>query len=168
MVRKDGSVLLVETCNRAIEHAGAKAFYAVVRDISERQRLNQALKESEARFRTLSEDAPEAILIHDLDTDKFIDATTSAERLFACGLDEILQHGPEYFYTPDQPEDVPSIATIQERGQRILAEEQMTFERLIRNRKGQDIPCEVRLVRLPSLDKKWIRASYILDSATFS
>src|ERR1035437_2104173 len=161
MVRKDGSVLPVEIGNKVIEHAGGNSYYGVARDISERKRLDQALKESEARFRTLSEDAPEAIVIHDLDTGKFIDATTSAERLFACERDEILQHGPEYFFAPDQPEGTPSIASIQERGQRILAGEQMKFERLIRNGKGQDIFCEVRLVRLPSANANLIRASYL-------
>ncbi len=161
MVRKDGSVLPVEISNRVMDLNGKKAFYGVVRDISERKRLDDALKESEARFRTLSEDAPEAIVIHDLDTGLFVDATTSAERLFACGRDEILQHGPEYFYAPNQPYGALSLASIRERGQRILAGEQMTFERLVRNRKGQDILCEVRLVRLPSSSRKLIRASYI-------
>jgi len=37
----------------------------------------------------------------------------------------------------------------------------MKFERLIRNRKGQDILCEVRLVRLPTANRKLIRASYV-------
>ncbi len=161
MVRKDGSVLAVEIGNRAIALEGRQAFFAVVRDISDRKRLDGALKESEDRFRTLSEDAPEAIAIHDLDSGLFVDATTSAERLFACSHDEILRHRPEHFYAPDQPADTPSIATIRERGLRILAGEQMKYERLVRNMQGQDILCEVRLVRLPSTTRNLIRASYI-------
>ncbi len=161
MVHKDGSILPVEICNRAIELDGKQTFFAVVRDISERKRLDSALRESEARFRTLSEDAPEAIVIHDLESGLFVDATTSAERLFGCSRDAILRHGPQYFYAPDQPVGAPSFESIRERGERIMAGEQMKFERLVRNCNGQDILCEVRLVRLPSTNRKLVRASYL-------
>ena len=160
-VRKDGTVLPVEIANRAMHLHGQRAFFAIVRDISERKRLDTALRESEARFRTLSEDAPEAILVHDLESGLFVDATSSAERLFACSRDEILSHGPQYFYAPDQPAGAPSFESIHDRGQRILAGEQMKFERLVRNRKGQDILCEVRLVLLPAANRKLVRASFV-------
>src|ERR1035437_11042775 len=52
MVRKDASVLPMEIGNKVIEHADGNSYYGVARDISERKRLDQALKESEARFRT--------------------------------------------------------------------------------------------------------------------
>ncbi len=161
MVRNDGSVLPVEIGNRVIELDGQKAYFAVVRDITERKRLDDALRESEARFRTLTEDAPEAIVIHDLDLGRFVDATSSAERLFGCSYEEILRLGPQDLYAPDQPAGAPSFDSLRERGQRILAGEQMKFERLVRNRKGRDILCEVRLVRLPSSNRNLIRASYI-------
>lgn len=160
-VHKDGSVLPIEVCSRAIMLEEEKLLFNIVRDISERKKLDAALRESEARFRTLAADAPEAIVIHDLDKDLFIDATTSAERLFACSRKEILSHGPKYFYAPAQPADSPSVESMLERGERILAGEEMKFERLVRNARGQDILCEVRLVRLPSEQHKLIRASYI-------
>jgi len=160
-VHKDGSVLPIEVCSRAIVLEGKKLLFNIVRDIGERKRLDTALRESEARFRTLAADAPEAIAIHDLDSDRFIDATTSAERLFACSREELLLRGPKHFFAPDQPAGSPPIETLAERGERILAGEEMKFERLVRNARGQDILCEVRLVRLPSGQHRLIRASYI-------
>jgi diguanylate cyclase (GGDEF)-like protein/PAS domain S-box-containing protein len=160
-VRRDGSVLPIEVCSRPIELNGQKAFFNIVRDISERKRMDKALRESEDRFRTLTADAPEAIVIHDLDSGLFVDATTSAERLFGCSRDEILRHGPEYFFAPVQPEGSPSKESIRERGERIMAGEQMKFDRLVRNCKGQEILCEVRLVRLPVANRRLIRSSYI-------
>ncbi len=159
--RSDGTVLDVEISATAIEIEGQNIIYAASRDITERKRLDNALRESEARFCTLTEDAPEAILIHDLETGLFVDATSSAERLFACSRDEILRHGPEYFYSPHQPVGAPPLESMSERGARILAGEQMKFERLIRNRKGEEIICEARLVRLPSATNKLVRVSYI-------
>jgi diguanylate cyclase (GGDEF)-like protein/PAS domain S-box-containing protein len=160
-VHKGGSVLPIEVCSRAITLDGEKAFFNIVRDIGERKRLDAALRESEARFRTLAADAPEAILIHDLDTDLFIDATSSAERLFACSREELLRCGPKHFAAPNQPAGSPSFETYLERGERVLAGEQIKFERLVRDAQGRDVLCEVRLVRLPSETRRLLRASYI-------
>ena len=167
MVRHDGTILPVEICNRAIELNGQKAFFGVARDVCERKRLDAALRESENRFRTLSEDAPEAIVIHNLDSGLFVDATTSAERLFACSRDEILQHGPEYFYSPNQPVGAPSFESIRERGERIIAGEQMKFERLVRNCKGQEILCEVSQKPCQVRACSW-RRSHILPSEIYA
>ncbi len=160
-VHKDGSVLPIEVCSRAIVLEGKKLLFNIVRDIRVRKLLDTALRESEARFRTLAADAPEAILIHDLDTDLFIDATSSAERLFACSREELLRRGPKDFFAPEQPAGSPPIGKHTERGERILAGEQMKFERLVRDAQGRDVLCEVRLVRLPSASRRLIRASYI-------
>ncbi|MCG6932375.1 MAG: EAL domain-containing protein [Gallionella sp.] len=160
-VHKDGSILPIEVCSRAIVLEGKKLLFNIVRDIGERKRLDNALRESEARFRALAADAPEAILIHDLDTDLFIDATSSAERLFSCSREELLRHGPKHFVAPDQPAGSPSVETHVERGERALAGEQIKFERLVRDAKGKDVLCEVTLIRLPSEGRRLIRASYI-------
>jgi diguanylate cyclase (GGDEF)-like protein/PAS domain S-box-containing protein len=160
-VHKNRTILPIEVCSRAIVLEGKKLLYNIVRDIGERKRLDTALRESEARFRTLAADAPEAILIHDLDSDLFIDATSSAERLFACSREELLRWGPKHFAAPNQPEGSPSFETYLERGQRVLAGEQVKFERLLRDAQGRNVLCEVRLVRLPSESRRLVRASYI-------
>ncbi len=161
MVHKSGSVLPMEIALKALEWDGQMAFLGIVRDIRERKLMDAAMRESEARFRTLAEDAPEAIVVHDLESGLFVDATTSAERLFGCSREEILRHGPAYFYAQNQPDDAPLIESIQVRGERIIAGEQMKFERLVRTKSGKEILCEVRLVRLPSETRKLIRASYV-------
>jgi PAS domain-containing protein len=56
--------------------------------------------ESEQRFRTLVEQAPEAILMYDLDTGAFIDANPRAEALLECSRGELLQGGVERFFAP--------------------------------------------------------------------
>lgn len=160
-VHKDGTILPIEVCSRAIVLEGKKLLFNIVRDIGERKRLDSALRESEARFRALAADAPEAILIQDLDSDLFIDATSSAERLFACSREELLRRGPKHFVAPDQPAGSPPIETHVERGERALAGEQIKFERLVRDAQGRDVLCEVTLVRLPSQSRRLIRASYI-------
>src|ERR1035441_10601534 len=62
----------------------------VVRDITERERAAAALRESEARFRTLVESAPEAIIVFDPDSRQVTDANENALRMFEASREELL------------------------------------------------------------------------------
>jgi len=55
---------------------------------------NQSLRESEMRYRTLVEHAPEAIVVLDLDSGRFVDLNENAERMFGMGREELLRVGP--------------------------------------------------------------------------
>ncbi|HWQ65754.1 MAG TPA: response regulator [Methanospirillum sp.] len=131
--------------------------------INRRNRIHAetGLKESEERFRTLVEQAPEAIVVFNVDQNRFVDLNKNAEHLFACSREELLKGGPQRFYTPDQPDgrDVPK--SILEYSKRALAGEEVVLERLIHNLDGKEIFCEVRLARLPSRDANLVRGSFI-------
>lgn len=133
----------------------------VIEDISDRKLAEKALRESEERFRALVEQAPEAILVYDLDLNRFVDANTNAERLFGCGRDELLAAGPQRFYPPDQPDGRQSDESFSEHNAQALKGEKVVFERLILNARGGEYFCEVRLVRLPSADRRLLRVSFI-------
>ena len=66
---------------------------AVVRDITESERAAAALRESEARFRTLVESAPEAIIVFDPDSRQVTDANENALRMFEATREELLAVG---------------------------------------------------------------------------
>ncbi len=63
--RKDGDLIPVEVISRAIEHHGGNAILSTLRDISERVRAEEALNESEERWRSLAESAPDFIITVD-------------------------------------------------------------------------------------------------------
>ena len=129
--------------------------------ITARIEAEQALKASEARYRALIEQAPEAILIHDVDSDRFVDANRNAELLFACDRAELLKRGPQHFYAAEQPDGRAIEASYDEHRQDVRAGKSATFERLIRNAAGVEIRCEVRLTPLPTQSGRLIRASLI-------
>ncbi|MCX6006769.1 MAG: PAS domain S-box protein [Chloroflexi bacterium] len=61
LVRKDGCYVPVEINTSIVQRGGEKVALAFIRDISERKKVEIALRESEERFRRLSENAPDVI-----------------------------------------------------------------------------------------------------------
>lgn len=61
--RKDGTVIVVDTSASVISYNGKMALCAVSRDVTERKRFEEVLKESERRFRSLIQNASDLITI---------------------------------------------------------------------------------------------------------
>jgi PAS domain S-box-containing protein len=130
-------------------------------EIETRKKIESALQESEAGFRALIEKAPEAILLFDVNQDRYIEANEKAEKIFGCSRQQLLDYGPQQFYSPDQFDRRPVSESVNEHRKQALAGEELLFERRIRNASGEDRVFEVRLVHLPSPNKKLIRSSYV-------
>jgi PAS domain S-box-containing protein/putative nucleotidyltransferase with HDIG domain len=129
--------------------------------ITKRKQAEADLQTSEARYRTLIEQAPDAILVYDLDKDIFIDANRKAETLFGCGREELLMTGPRRFYSPEQRDGSPISDTFKEHNNRVMAGEVVSFERRIINGNGIEFDCDVSLVALPSATGRLMRSSYV-------
>ena len=65
--KKDGAIFPVEVSARVIDIEGKKYFQSIVRDISERKRAEEALRETEAKFRQTFEFSPVGIVMVGLD-----------------------------------------------------------------------------------------------------
>lgn len=130
-------------------------------EIAERKVAEEAAKESEARYHTLIDQAPDAIVLYDIDTDKFVDANPSAEKLFGCSRKDLLHYGPRDFYSSQQPDQREVSESISEHNQQGLAGDQVYFERAVKTADGRSLVCEVRLVGFPSEGKRLLRGSFI-------
>lgn len=119
------------------------------------------LRESEERYRALIEHAPDAILVYNVESTRFVEANKRAEELFGFSREELLKQGIETFYSPEQPDGRPLSDSMSEHIQSALAGEEVIFERLIRNSQGQDRCCEVRLLKIPTPKNNLIRNSFI-------
>jgi PAS domain S-box-containing protein len=62
--RKDGSTYPVEIFMQLIAADGEDVFLAVINDITERKKIEDALSESEERYRTLAQVLPDGVIIH--------------------------------------------------------------------------------------------------------
>jgi len=120
-----------------------------------------ALREGEARFRTLVENAPDAIVVLDMDGGIFCDCNENALRLFGLTREELMRCGPGELSPPFQPDGRHSALAAREWADRATGATPY-FGWTHRNSQGEEIPCEVHVVRLPSPTHKLIRGS-ILD-----
>jgi diguanylate cyclase (GGDEF)-like protein/PAS domain S-box-containing protein len=159
--RADGRPLTVELSVGSTERHGVRCFVISLRDVTERLQDEQALRESEARYRALVEAAPEAIVVLDVDADRFVDANDNAAKLFKMPRSELLTANPRRI-TSEAPDDaLSSFDGYASQVERALEGDRPVFEWLHRDADGTAIPCEVRFVRLPSSRQRLIRVSII-------
>jgi PAS domain S-box-containing protein len=126
----------------------------------ERQRkIQRTLEDAQQLYQTLVEDAPEAILTLDPETMKFVDANPAAQSMIGLSREQCVQIGPQAINPPFQPDGRPSGETAAALINRAAAGENVDFEWVFRNSKGEDVECEVRLARISVSDKTLIRGS---------
>ena len=86
--RADGTRFPVELAITHIPLAGPPVFTGFIRDITARRKAEQAIRESEERYRGLAEASVEGILIHDKGV--VIDANPALGRMFGYDLSDII------------------------------------------------------------------------------
>ncbi len=157
--REDGESFDAEINASELEILEGKVYVISIRDVSGRKAAEDALKENEERYRALVENAPEAIVVYDVDDNRFIDANDNACTLFNLSRARLLTIGPEHISPKKQPDGTPSFGPRRGYIDRALAGEHPTFEWMHKDSIGREIPCEVRFSRLPAEDHQLIRVS---------
>jgi PAS domain S-box-containing protein len=88
--RKDGSVFQVEISSNMLELDGRRVLLAAIRDITERRRAEEKLRDSEHRYRMLFEMESDAIVVVDVATLQHLDANRAAVDLYGYTREELL------------------------------------------------------------------------------
>jgi two-component system, cell cycle sensor histidine kinase and response regulator CckA len=131
----------------------------IARDITDSKRGQFALAESEGKYRTLVEYAPEAIVVFDVDACRFVEVNQNACTLFGLCREALLETNPIALSPVAQLDGRPSDQAAWDYLNAALAGEVPSFEWLHRTSAGADIECEVRLVKMPSMDRRLVRGS---------
>lgn len=143
------------------DEAGNPAqFAAIISDITERKQAEETLRQNEATLQTMIENAPEVVIVVDADRGVFTEPLNeNAVKLYGLPRAELMQVGPVEMSPPVQPDGRPSSEAAMSYITEALAGGAPVFEWLHRNAQGKDIPCELRLVRLPAAGRNLLRAS---------
>jgi PAS domain S-box-containing protein len=123
--------------------------------------VEQELRNSEARFRALVENAPEAIVLLDVELFKFIDFNDKASRLFNYTRNELLLKSPVDLSPIFQPDGALSKEQFLVYIQKAVNGENLCYEWMHINSHGEEIPCEVYLTNLPATKGTYIRGSIV-------
>ena len=159
---KDGSYRTAEITSMNLLHeSGINAMVSIFRDVTDRVRAGEALKQSEQRFRSLIQNAPDAIMVMDLDQGCLVELNDNAVTLFGYSREEFLSLHPRCLSPPVQPDG----STFDEAFERLLPElmagAQVTFEWMHLRADGSEFPTEVRLIKFPSRTGRQIRSSVV-------
>jgi diguanylate cyclase (GGDEF)-like protein/PAS domain S-box-containing protein len=157
--RKGGETFPAEIAVSKAAATRRDMFVLCLRDVTERRESEQAVRESEARYRLLVDHAPEAIVVLDIETGRFVDANVNGQKLFGLDRARLLEVGPVELSPPLQPDGVPSGERARAYIQEALEGGSPVFEWSHKNAAGREIVCEVRLVRLPSGSRRLVRGS---------
>lgn len=87
--RKDGSTFPVEVRVGLLERDGRRFMFALARDVTRRKEDEEALRESEERFRQLFENSADALFIHD-ERGKILDCNDEACRVLGYTREDLL------------------------------------------------------------------------------
>jgi diguanylate cyclase (GGDEF)-like protein/PAS domain S-box-containing protein len=117
---------------------------------------------ADPRYRILVEHAPEAIVVFDVGSGRFVDCNQNAVRLFGRTREDLLTRGPIELSAPVQPDGADAAESGMHRIAQALKGDAPVFEWVHQDASGCDIMCEVRLVRFPDETRELVRGT-VLD-----
>jgi len=127
--------------------------------LEEIQAAEVEVRQSVDRFRTLVENAPEAIVLLDVERRRFVDVNRNAEELFGLDREALLARSPVDVSPARQTDGrLSQDAVVDYVGQAVEGGTPV-FEWLHLDANGKEIPCEIRLVRMPSAKGCFVRGS---------
>ncbi|MFC1951160.1 PAS domain S-box protein, partial [Chloroflexota bacterium] len=139
---KDGKKTPVEITARLLELKGKKCILSVSRDVTERKRIEEELRESEERYRMLFNSSNDAVLVHYMDTlgnySNYISVNDVACRMFGYSRKQLLSMKPIDLVAPEKMNSLDSKHT-----RMISKEKHAVFETVLASSDGRNIPVEV-------------------------
>jgi PAS domain S-box-containing protein len=138
---KDGRTFPVEISINYLEFEGREYNYAFARDITERKRAEEALRESEERYRVLFEGGNDAVFVFNVGADgkpsAFIEVNDEACRRLGYSAAELHRLTPADLVPPEYRE------TAAEKIRQLSEDKVLIFEWVHLRKDGTEIPVEV-------------------------
>ncbi len=121
--RKDGTFIDVDITISAAMCAGQKLLFCVSRDVTERKKAEEALRESEEKFSKAFRCSPDRIVITTLEDGKFIDVNDTYLRFTGFNREEVIGRSPIEYNSWVKPEQRAEIVKKLKKEGRVYNEE---------------------------------------------
>ncbi|NVN90388.1 MAG: PAS domain S-box protein [Desulfuromonadales bacterium] len=127
IVRPDGSIRYIKADSRTIKDREGRPLHMIGTniDITEHKQAEEALRESEEKFRVLAETSPTAIIVYQ--GEHFVYVNPSAVRLFGYSKTELLEMKFWQWAHPDDREMVMNRGMARQRGEQVPAQYEHRF-----------------------------------------
>ena len=155
--KKDGTIFPVEILGRYFDWKGRSVFISAIRDISDRKRMEEAIRKSEEKFSKVFYSNPAAIVIGDRSTKTWLEVNDAFVRLLGYRRDELVGHGSDDFSLWANPPD------------RDKATEQLSKEGSLRDwefrfrKKNGELGIGLLSVELIEIEGRWCTISSVVD-----
>ncbi len=158
VMRKTGEIRDVAVKATVFDLKGKKLMQGAFRDITERKKAEEALKESEEKYQATFESSMDALML--LDEKTFFDCNQSTLRLFGCkSVEEFIKNHPADLSPPTQPDDTPSMDAAMSHIQKAFQTGTDEFFWIHKRTDGTTFPADVLLTRMPLKDREVLQAT---------
>ena len=155
--RKDGTVFPVEARVRPFLQGDRRFFLGCARDITDRKRAEEELREAETRFRTFVDHGSDLFLVHDYWQATILDANQEAWQSLGYTREEIIGMHPSDF---DRGPVTPTSTAVMR--ERLEAGETIAFESVLLRKDGSKFPVEWKIRRYQQ-GENWFALSSARD-----
>ncbi len=162
-IRRDGARFDMHVVVGSVELNDGIADLAFVSDISDRKRSEEVLRGSEELYRTLTSNAPDAIMLVDIEGgDGVVEANLMACALYGCSRDELVGRTSLSISAARQPDGADTATAMADNRAALRAGRPVEREWHIRRLDGGgERRCELRLIRLMIGGRALVRVSLI-------
>lgn len=153
-IKKDGTIFPIEIEAHSTYYKGEEIRVAAVRDITERKKAEQALRESEEKFRAIFNNVNDAMGLHRIlpggDVSNFLEVNDIACQMFGYTKEEFMQ------MSPLDVVDSKTINQLPVAMQQLFSDGSISFEMLHKSRSGKAIPVEISAYIFQMGNEKYI------------
>ena len=154
--RKDGTVFFADISATPICFQQRNCLFGVFRDITERRRIEEALRESEERYKTLFDEAMDGTCLADAETGLIIDCNQALADLVGRERAELLGQSQKILHPPDADQSAYS-PTFR---QHLTREEGHTLETQVITRTGIIKEVEIKANHLNLHGRKMLQGIF--------